>query len=159
MASFTITKVRTPEDLAAVKDLFIAYTKWLNIDLTYQNFETELASLPGKYSPPTGEILLARSASSNEPLGSVALRPLFPPECAEMKRLYVTQAGRGTGIGKALIKEVFKISREFGYKEIKLDTLSHMEAAIGIYKSFGFIECDKYYETPMENTVFLRKEL
>jgi GNAT superfamily N-acetyltransferase len=159
MATFTITKVRTSEDLAVIRNLFIAYTKWLNIDLTYQNFQAELAVLPGKYFPPGGELLLARSMSTNEPLGCVALRPLFPPECAEMKRLYVTPVGRGTGVGKALIKQIMEVAKGLGDTEIKLDTLSHMEAALGIYKSNGFVECEKYYETPMAETVFLRKEL
>lgn len=159
MTTFIITKVRTEEDLVVIKQLFIAYTKWLNIDLTYQNFEAELAFLPGRYSPPGGELLLARSATSNQPLGCVALRPLMAPACAEMKRLYVTPEGRGTGVGKALIKEIMAIAIDSGYTEIKLDTLRHMEAALGIYKSFGFVECEKYYETPMENTVFLTKEL
>lgn len=159
MTTFSITKVRTGEDLAAIEDLFITYTKWLNIDLTYQNFEAELAFLPGKYSPPGGELLLARSTASNKPLGCVALRPLMALACAEMKRLYVTPEGRGTGVGKALIKDIMAIANESGYREIKLDTLRHMEAALGIYKSFGFMECEKYYETPMEDTVFLKKEL
>lgn len=159
MTTFIITKVRSPEDLTVIEDLFIAYTKWLNIDLAYQNFKAELASLPGKYSPPGGELLLARSTTSKEPLGCVALRPLMVPACAEMKRLYVTPEGRGTGVGKALIKAIMAIAKESGYTEIKLDTLRHMEAALGIYKSFGFTECEKYYETPMEDTVFLKKEL
>lgn len=159
MSTFTITAVRTSEDLAVIANLFTAYTKWLNIDLTYQDFEAELAFLPGKYSPPGGELLLARSTSTKEPLGCVALRPLFSPDCAEMKRLYVTPAGRGIGVGKALIKQIMEVAKALGYKEIKLDTLSHMEAALGIYKSIGFVKCEKYYETPMEETVFLRKEL
>lgn len=159
MTTFVITKVRSPEDLTVVSDLFIAYTKWLNIDLTYQNFKAELTSLPGKYSPPGGELLLARSTISKEPLGCVALRPLMAPACAELKRLYVTPEGRGTGVGKALIKAIMATGKESGYTEIKLDTLRHMEAALGIYKSFGFVECEKYYETPMEDTVFLKKEL
>jgi GNAT superfamily N-acetyltransferase len=159
MVTFSITRVRTGEDLAIIKDLFIAYTDWLNIDLTYQNFEAELASLPGKYSPPLGEILLARSIADNLPLGCVALRPLFSPDCAEMKRLYVTPAGRGTGVGKALIREILYVAKALGCKEVRLDTLPHMEAAISIYKSNGFAECEKYYETPLEGTVFLKKVL
>lgn len=158
METFTITKVRTGEDIAIIERLFIDYTKWLNIDLTYQDFEAELALLPGKYAPPGGELLLARATASNKPLGCVALRPLMAPTCAEMKRLYVTPEGRGTGVGKALIMEIMAIAKESGYTEIKLDTLRHMEAALGIYKRFGFTECEKYYETPMEDTVFLKKE-
>lgn len=81
------------------------------------------------------------------------------PACAEMKRLYVTPEGRGTGVGKALVKEIMAIAIESEYTEIKLDTLPHMEAALGMYKSLGFVECEKYYQTPMEDTVFLNKEL
>jgi ribosomal protein S18 acetylase RimI-like enzyme len=157
--AYTITKVRAPEDLSVVSNLFIAYTKWLNIDLTYQDFTSELSNLPGKYSPPTGELLLARNSENNEPLGCVALRPLFSPGTAEMKRLYVTPAGRGTGVGKKLVEEVLEIAKGLGYEDIKLDTLPHMEAAIGLYKRNGFVECEKYYDTPIDGTVFLKKSL
>jgi ribosomal protein S18 acetylase RimI-like enzyme len=156
---YTILKVRSPEDLAVISDLFIAYTKWLDIDLTYQDFTSELAGLPGKYAPPTGELLLARSTKTNEPLGCVALRPLFPLKSAEMKRLYVTAAGRGTGIGKALVQEILATATELGYTEILLDTLPHMDAAIGLYKRNGFVECEKYYESPIGETVFLKRML
>jgi ribosomal protein S18 acetylase RimI-like enzyme len=156
---YTILKVRSPEDIAVISNLFIAYTKWLDIDLTFQDFTSELAALPGKYVPPTGELLLARSTQTNEPLGCVALRPLFPPKCAEMKRLYVTAAGRGAGIGKALVQEILATATELGYAEILLDTLPSMDAAIGLYKRNGFVECEKYYENPIGEALFLKKVL
>jgi ribosomal protein S18 acetylase RimI-like enzyme len=156
---FYITKVRTAEDLSAISSLFIAYTKWLDIDLAYQDFTSELANLPGKYAPPTGELLLARATESDLPVGCAALRPLFPPDCCEMKRLYVAPEGRGMGVGKALAKEVLAIAKDLRYAEIRLDTLPHMKAAVGLYTMFGFVRCAKYYETPIEGTVFLSKRL
>src|ERR1700761_7578918 len=158
--SFSITKARSPEDLSIVSSLFVSYTDWLAIDLSYQDFRTELASLPGKYSPPGGEILLARSPSTQEPLGCVALRPLFPSSnCCEMKRLYVAPAGRGLGVGRALVREILGVAKQLGYKEVKLDTLPQMEAAVGLYEKEGFVRCEKYYETPIEGTLFLAKKL
>jgi len=153
--SFYVARVRTVEDIAVVSSLFTAYTKWLDIDLSYQDFPSELANLPGKYSPPGGEMLLARSTETNDPVGCVALRPLFPPESCEMKRLYVAPGGRGMGIGKALINEILAVAQELRYTEVKLDTLPHMEAAIRLYKQAGFAPCKKYYDTPITGTVFL----
>jgi ribosomal protein S18 acetylase RimI-like enzyme len=156
---FYISKVRTSEDLEAIASLFIAYTEWLNIDLAYQDFNSELNNLPGKYSPPKGELLLARTRDSNAPIGCVALRPLSLPECCEIKRLYVAPAGRGLGVGKVLAKEILAIAKSASYAYVKLDTLPHMEAAIGLYTQLGFVKCAKYYDTPIEGTVFLSKQL
>jgi ribosomal protein S18 acetylase RimI-like enzyme len=158
-ALFYITRVRTPEDLSVISSLFISYTKWLNMDLTHQGFASELANLPGKYAPPTGELLLARTKDTNLPVGCVALRPLLPPDCCEMKRLYVTPEGRGLGVGKGLAKEILAIAKELRYSEVKLDTLPLMEAAVALYTKFGFVKCAKYYETPIEGTIFLSKQL
>ena len=159
MSSFYITKVRTPEDISAIAELFTAYTKWLNLDLTFQNFTDELASLPGKYSPPHGELLLARQSTSTTPLGCVAVRPLFPPGVCEFKRLYVAPHARGLGLGKALVKEVLKAAKDLGYNEGRLDTLPQMKAAIDVYAKLGFKDCEKYYETPIEGTRFLAATL
>jgi ribosomal protein S18 acetylase RimI-like enzyme len=156
---YYITKVRTTEDLEAIASLFIGYTEWLNIDLAYQDFGSELANLPGKYSPPKGELLLARTREGNVAIGCAALRPLFPPECCEIKRLYVAPAGRGLGVGKVLAKEILAIAKSASYTEVKLDTLPHMAAAIGLYTQLGFVKCEKYYDTPIEGTVFLSKQL
>lgn len=155
---FSIVPVRSPEDLNAAIALIIAYTKWLNFDLSFQGFQTEMAQMPGKYAPPKGELLIARSGQG-EAIGCVALRPLDPPGCCEMKRLYVTPTGRGLGVGKALIAEILAIARNIGYEEMKLDTLPSMAKAIELYKRFGFVEAQRYYETPFENTMFLSKRL
>jgi ribosomal protein S18 acetylase RimI-like enzyme len=161
---FAIKTVRTKEDLDVNRTLFQDYAKSLNINLNFQDFETELANLPGKYAPPTGELLFA--STNGIPLGCAALRPLFSNQnipqrrrCCEMKRLWVTPEGRGTGVGKALVEEILKIARALGYEEIKLDTLPTMDAAIRLYEKMGFVKCDKYYDTPIEGTVFLAKSL
>lgn len=156
---YLIERVRTVEDIAIISALFTAYTDWLDIDLAYQDFSAELAGLPGKYAPPTGEILLAKSTTTGESIGCVALRKLNSSKECEMKRLYVSPAGRGTGVGKALVKTILDIAKELGYAEVKLDTLPHMTAAIALYKRIGFVECEKYYDTPIEGTVFLSKIL
>jgi ribosomal protein S18 acetylase RimI-like enzyme len=154
-----ISEVRSPNDLLFIPELFITYAKWLNIDLTYQNLTHGLSNLPVKYSPPSVELLLARRSTDDSPLGCVALRPLFSNEYAEMKRLYVGPVGRCLGIGKALVQEILEIAKTLGHKEIKLDTVSHMDTAIWLYKSNGFVECEKYYDSPIEETVFLHKIL
>jgi GNAT superfamily N-acetyltransferase len=154
--SFNIAPVRTPEDLEATVDLFHIYVKSLGIDLTFQDFENEIAAMPGKYAPPTGELLLARN-SQGDPIGCVALSALGPSDsgCCEMKRLYTLPAVRGLGIGRALIIAILDIARTLEYKEIKLDTLPSMETAIGLYKKAGFVETEAYYDTPLAETIFL----
>jgi putative acetyltransferase len=159
---FSIHRVRTPDDLKDTITLFKAYTTWLNIDLTFQDYATELANLPGKYAPPSGELLLARSTSSDEALGCVALRPLpmtGQEGCCEMKRLYVAPAGRGLGLGKQLVERVLTIAKDLGYKECKLDTLGRMKEATGLYKSSGFVECEAYYHNPQDEVVYFSKQL
>src|SRR5689334_7631108 len=89
-----ITPVRTAGELASTVSLFQEYAASLEIDLSYQNFEAELAAMPGQYAPPAGELLLARDGAG-QPLGCVALRPLDAHGCCEMKRLYVSPEGRG----------------------------------------------------------------
>jgi ribosomal protein S18 acetylase RimI-like enzyme len=155
---FSIVPVRSPDDLKAAVTLVVAYTEWLDLDLTFQDFQSEMAQMPGKYAPPKGELLIARN-NQVEAIGCVALRPLDSEGCCEMKRLYVTPAGRGLGIGRALIAEILEVARKIGYEEMRLDTLPNMTKAIELYKSFGFVQTPKYYETPIEQTVFLSKRL
>lgn len=134
---------------------------WLNLDLAFQNYSSEFATLPGPYAPPTGCLLLARSASTDTVLGCVALRPLasVSPQCCEMKRLFVLPAGRGMGVGKALVTAVVKEAKRLGYTVVKLDTLPRMTAAIDMYARLGFERCDRYYDTPLVGTVFMEMDL
>jgi len=143
-----------PTDLPAITQLFRAYAASLPIDLGYQGFDEELASLPGKYASPAGALLSARDASG-EALGCVAMRPLDEPGVCEMKRLYVSPAGRGQGLGKQLALAIIEAARVAGYREMRLDTLATMQDARRLYRALGFIEIGAYYETLIENTVFM----
>lgn len=146
-----------PTDLPTITQLFRAYAASLPIDLGYQGFDGELASLPGKYAPPHGALLIARDANG-EALGCVAMRPLEAGVC-EMKRLYVAPAGRGRGLGKHLALAIVEAARTAGYREMRLDTLASMAEAQALYRSLGFVEIAPYYESPIPNTVFMSLSL
>jgi ribosomal protein S18 acetylase RimI-like enzyme len=145
-------------DLAAVVALFRAYAASLDVDLAYQGFEAEMAAMPGKYAPPAGRLLLARSAEGG-PLGCVGLRALASPGCCEMKRLYVAPEGRGTGIGIRLVEALIREAEAIGYREMRLDSLPSMGPAIALYRRHGFETMAPYYHTPVAGTVFLRRVL
>lgn len=153
-ASFLIRPVRSAEDRRDAAALVAAYGASLGVDLSYQGFETELAGLPGRYAPPGGEMLLARGAGA-VPLGCVALRPLDRLGLCEMKRLYVVPAGRGTGLGLALVEAVLGEARRIGYARVVLDTLPFMAEAVALYRRAGFTEIEPYYRTPVAGTIFL----
>jgi ribosomal protein S18 acetylase RimI-like enzyme len=157
-AAFVITPVRSPGDLADTIALFTAYANGLGVDLAYQGFSAEMAAMPGKYAPPTGELLLARRADG-EAIGCVGLRPLDPPGCCEMKRLYVAPNARGLGLGKALVEATVAAAQRIGYREIRLDTLPTMDEAIGLYRKLGFEPIAPYYVTPIAGTRFMAKRL
>jgi len=159
--SFSITPVREALDLTDTMTLFYAYAASLGINLAFQNFDAEMAGMPGKYAPPSGELLLARN-EAGKAIGCVGLRPLPMDErdkICEMKRLYVSPEGRGTGVGKALASSIIAVSQRLGYSEMRLDTLPTMVAALGMYRGFGFQEIPPYYSTPLEGTHFLALKL
>jgi ribosomal protein S18 acetylase RimI-like enzyme len=145
-------------DLADVTRLFRHYAASLRVDLAYQDFESEVAGLPGKYAPPHGALLLARDGSGN-PAGCVALRPIEPEGCCEMKRLYVSPSIRGSGIGTRLVEAILREAERIGYGEMRLDTLPDMAAALSLYRRFGFEEMASYYESPVPGTVFMRRRI
>jgi ribosomal protein S18 acetylase RimI-like enzyme len=151
---FHISTAARSLDVADAARLFRAYADSLGIDLGFQGFPAELATLPGQYAPPKGVLLLARSAAGNA-LGCVALRPLAPDGCCEMKRLYVAPAGRGFGLGRALAEAVIAEARRIGYREMRLDTLPSMAKALALYRGLGFRPIAPYYETPVPGTIFL----
>ncbi len=156
--SFRIISVRSAADLEAAVRLFKAYAASLPIDLAYQDFQAELKAMPGKYAHPRGELLLARGAGG-EPLGCVALRPIQPGGVCEMKRLYVTPAARGLGLGRALVSAILSEAARIGYREMRLDTLATMTGALSLYGQAGFTPIAPYYETPVPGTIFLAKSL
>ncbi|EMC95375.1 hypothetical protein BAUCODRAFT_73063 [Baudoinia panamericana UAMH 10762] len=154
----SIEEVEGEEDLATTIKLFEAYAQSLGIDLTFQDFAHELGSMPGKYAPPQGILLLAKAASGDA-FGCVGLRPLAGHGYCEMKRLYVAPEGRGLGIGRALAERVVQEARLMAYQAVRLDTLPSMASARHLYTSLGFREVEPYYETPIKGTVFLELDL
>lgn len=155
---FTICKVQTPDDLEATISLFEEYAQSLGIDLSFQDFATEMQSMPGKYAPPQGALLLARNAEG-EAIGCVGLRPFSEPGHCEMKRLYVHPNGRGIGLGRELAQAIIEQAKRLGYENMLLDTLSTMASAQALYRSLGFVEVGPYYDSPIQNTTFLRLDL
>ncbi|WP_417518923.1 GNAT family N-acetyltransferase [Minwuia sp.] len=127
----------SPEDVNAARRLFLAYSESLDVDLCFQGFDDEMARFPGEYQPPTGALLIAEAG--DQVVGTVGLRPA-PDHQAEMKRLYLTDAARGLGLGRALTEAVIDRARALGYRGVVLDTLSSMTAAQEIYRKRGFRE-------------------
>lgn len=151
---FRLSKVRQAHEISAAAALFHEYADWLAIDLSFQGFAEELVTLPGKYAPPTGELILA-SAPSDEALGCVAVRPLEGRRVCEMKRLYVRPAARGLGLGRALVAAIVRSAQDLGYTEMRLDTLPTMVEAFALYRRFGFTEIPAYYNNPVPGTRYL----
>ena len=139
-----------------IRTLFAEYAASLGIDLGYQNFGDEFASLPGKYARPSGRLYLA--LVDGAPAGCVAMRKLDTAR-AEMKRLYVRAGFRGAKVGLALTERIIADAREIGYRALVLDTLSTMHRAQELYRSLGFVEIEPYYDCPAAGTVFFRLEL
>lgn len=152
-AACRIVAATSRQDVAAAAALIRDYAASLPVDLAYQDFEAEMAGLPGAYAPPSGALLLARRARG-EALGCVALRPLSPGLC-EVKRLYVAPPARGLGMGRALADAVLSEARLLGYSGVRLDTLPSMRGALALYRSLGFREIAPYYATPVAGTIFL----
>jgi putative acetyltransferase len=149
-----------PAELTLVRALFAEYASSLDVDLCFQNFEAELAGLPGEYAPPRGALMLARSLQGL--VGCCALRPLdavdYPNAC-EMKRLYVRPALRGGGVGRRLAEAVMEAAQQAGYATMLLDTLSEMETARAMYQELGFTEVPPYYYNPIAGAHYLMARL
>lgn len=160
MDNVTLVHVTEPDDLAAVRALFEEYARSLDISLCFQDFDTELAHLPGDYAPPRGALLGARAGQRW--VGCCALRPLDTvdyPNASEMKRLYVQPDCRGSGAGRMLSEAILDAARKAGYDCVLLDTLSDMECARALYEDLGFVEIPPYYHNPIAGAHYLKVTL
>jgi len=151
-----ISEARWPVDRAVVEALFREYVASLAEDISFQNVDDELSSLPGKYARPTGVVLIARDGK--EAAGAVAYRMAEPGVC-EMKRLYVRPAFRGRDIGRELANELIDDARERGYRTMLLDTLASMAAARALYRDLGFVPVAPYYDNPLPGVMYMALEL
>ena len=173
----------TPDEaheLEAARAIFRDYAAALGIDLGFQNFDDELAHLPGDYAEPRGALLLALVDAADSPLpatahmlqraqgrtayvaGCCALRPLDAadyPSAAEMKRFYVRPAFRGMGLGRQLVEAILDAARGAGYACVLLDTLDAMETARTLYEDLGFEAIPPYYHNPIAGSHYLKVEL
>ncbi len=155
-----LTTPQTSAELHAAREIFREYATQLGIDLCFQNFEQELAQLPGDYDAPHGTLLLARV--DGQVAGCCALRALPQSDyvgAAEMKRLYVRPAFRGLGLGRQLAAAVLDAARVTGYSCVLLDTLDDMEAARQLYEDLGFEEIPPYYHNPIAGAHYLKADL
>lgn len=151
-----IACVESKENLEHIRELFKEYAAWLGFDLSFQDFEREFAELPGDYSPPDGQLLLATYRA--QIAGCVALRKFSEGVC-EMKRLYVRPQFRGKGIGRSLSESIIAEARKAGYKQMRLDTVPSMQKAIALYHSLGFKEIEPYRHNPIEGATFMELTL
>jgi putative acetyltransferase len=146
--------------MAQAAELFREYADSLGLDLSFQNFDHELATLPGEYASPRGVLLLAYVDDALA--GCCALRPLDSADianAAEMKRLYVRKAFRGFGLGRQLAESTLDAARQAGYASVLLDTLDDMEAARNLYTDLGFESTEPYYHNPIAGAHYLQADL
>jgi putative acetyltransferase len=157
MNEFSFIRAQSPEDIEHARELFKEYAAWLEIDLCFQNFEQELAELPGEYAPPNGRLFLASRDTGIA--GCVALRKIGEGTC-EIKRLFVRPEFREQGLGRKLAGAMIQEARQLGYARMRLDTLPpKMNDAIGLYRSLGFVEIEPYYNNPVPGAKFMELSL
>jgi putative acetyltransferase len=158
--SVTLLTPSTPAEMESVREIFREYADSLGVDLCFQDFENELATLPGDYDAPRGALLLAQVEGAIA--GCCALRPLDTadyPNASEMKRLYVRKAFRGFGLGRELAEAMLDRARQAGYACVLLDTLDEMESARALYTDLGFEEIPPYYHNPIPGAHYLKVDI
>ena len=152
-----IFQALTPADIDGARELFLEYARSLGFSLCFQNFDKELAELPGAYAPPGGRLYLATYDGALA--GCVGLHDLGE-SIAEMKRLYVRPHYRGKGVGFALVQQLFSEAREMGYRSIRLDTVEPvMKDAVKMYRGLGFREIPPYCANPMQGALYMELDL
>lgn len=151
-----IARARSKDQIEDIRRLFIEYAQSLSIDLGFQNFNEEVATLPGDYNLPSGILLLAKDG--RQPAGCVAVRRITDTVC-EMKRLYVLPKYRGAGLGRKIASTAIIAARDLGYHRMRLDTLPSMKEAIDLYQSLGFRSIEPYRDNPVPGALFLELPL
>ena len=148
-------------DMVTIRALFLEYQDWLRVDLCFQDFEAELATLPGGYAPPQGALWLATVDGGLA--GCIGFRPHGGPRAnegaCEMKRLWLRPAYRGIGLGRRLAVTCIAAARTAGHRTICLDTLSFMDDARALYAQLGFHEIPAYYDNPLDDVRYLELDL
>ena len=159
-ASVELRLASSPDDIEAVRSLFMDYQASIGIDLCFQGFEQEVQSLPGEYLEPAGALFIALVDGS--PAGCCAFRPLMNSDhlnACEMKRPFVRPAFRGFGLGRQLVERTMVHAQVAGYANMLLDTLSDMETARALYQEAGFEEVAPYYHNPIPGAHYLILDL
>jgi putative acetyltransferase len=153
----TFTQAESPKQIAQSRELFLEYAQSLGFSLCFQNFDKELAELPGDYTPPDGRLLLAEH--EGQLVGCVALHKLESSVC-EMKRLYLRPQFRGRGFGRALAERIIAEARQIGYRQMRLDTVEPvMKDAVAMYRKLGFKEVAPYRPNPIAGAMYMELEL
>ncbi len=153
----SILHAESPEQIANARELFLGYAQSLGFSLCFQNFDKELAGLPGDYVPPEGRLLLVECES--QLAGCVALHKLEPGIC-EMKRLYLRPQFRGRGLGRVLAERIIAEARQIGYRRMRLDTVEPvMKDAVAMYRKLGFKEIASYCPNPIAGAMYMELEL
>lgn len=140
-----------------VKRLIREYVEWFGRDLSFQSLDEELDHIESKYLPPEGRLVVAVD-DGGVVCGCVAYHRL-DDTTAEMKRLYVTPAGRGERVGERLARRIMELAQEDGYTRMVLDTVAPLEAAISLYRKLGFEEIEPYYHNPFADVIYFGKDL
>jgi carbonic anhydrase len=153
----TIHQAESAAEIAQARELFLEYAQSLGFSLCFQNFDQELAGLPGDYAPPEGRLLLADY--EGQPGGCVALHCIEPEVC-EMKRLFLRSQFRGKGLGRALADQIIAEARRIGYRRMRLDTVEPvMKDAVAMYRKLGFKEIPPYRANPIAGAMYMELEL
>jgi GNAT superfamily N-acetyltransferase len=157
LKGLTLTQAESPAQLAQARELFLEYAESLGFSLCFQNFDKELAELPGDYVPPEGRLLLAEFGG--QLAACVALHKLEPAIC-EMKRLYLRPQFRGKGLGRVLAERIIAEARQIGYPRMRLDTVEPvMKDAVAMYRKLGFAEIAPYRPNPIAGAMYMELEL
>jgi putative acetyltransferase len=153
----TLTQAEFPQQIAQARELFLEYAQSLGFSLCFQDFDQELAALPGDYAPPEGRLLLGEY--EGELAACVALHKLESGIC-EMKRLYLRPSFRGKGLGRVLAERIIADARHIGYKRMRLDTVEPvMKDAVAVYRKLGFKEIAPYRANPIAGAMYMELEL